>query len=67
MYISPRRCRYAMNRNGEAYSTLQMLVEDWAAEYDDLIKRPDIFARHLVDFAFDELLMIPAEDIETED
>lgn len=56
-----------MNRNGEAYSSLQMLVEDWAAEYDDLVKRPDIFARHIADFAFDELLMIESDEIETED
>ena len=56
-----------MNRNGEAYASLQMLVEDWASEYDNLVKRPDIFARHVADFAFDDLLMIPSEDIETED
>ena len=55
-----------MNRYGLAYSSLLMLIEDWAAEYDDLVKRPDIFARHIADFAFDELLMIPSEEIDVE-
>jgi hypothetical protein len=56
-----------MNRNGLAYSTLLMLVEDWAAEETNLVKRPDIFAKHVADFAFEELLMIPDDEIENDD
>ena len=55
-----------MNRNGLAYSSLLMLIEDWASEYD-LAKRPDLLARHVVEFVFDELLMIPSEEIDIED
>jgi hypothetical protein len=62
-----RKGSESMNRNGLAYSSLQMLVEDWASEYDDLVKRPDILAKHVADFVFDELLMIPAEEIHSED
>lgn len=55
-----------MNRYGEAYSTLQMLIEDWASEYD-LAKRADLLARHVADVVFDEFLMIDTDKIETED
>lgn len=55
-----------MNRYGLAYSSLQMLIEDWAEEYD-LAKRADLLARHVADVVFDEFLMIPSEQIEMED
>lgn len=55
-----------MNANGLAYSTLLMLIEDWASEQTELIRYPHIFARHMADFAFNDLLMIPSDEIENE-
>lgn len=57
-----------MNNTALAYSTLQLVIEDWASECEGLIiKHPDILARNTADYVFDELLMIPVEEIETED
>ena len=56
-----------MNSNGLAYSSLLMLVEDWAAEQDGLVKYPHIFARHVADFAFNDLLEIDDSEIDFED
>ena len=55
-----------MNANGLAYSSLLMLIEDWAAEETELVKYPHIFAKHVADFAFHELLQIPDEEIDNE-
>lgn len=55
-----------MNRNGLAYSSLLMLIEDWADEYE-LAKRSDLLARHVANVVFDEFLMIPSEEIDMED
>jgi hypothetical protein len=41
---------------------LQDIIEDWAREYDDLVKHPELLAQNATEYIFDYLLGFDDED-----
>jgi hypothetical protein len=55
-----------MTRTGLAYSTLLMLLEDWAEENIELVRHPEYFAEYAAKYCFEELLGVRTAGIDNE-